>query len=177
MNFLNKYSQYRDIVLFLLKCIGLYFLWLLLKMYLLFPFGKVDTFLISQITNSTAKFLNFLGYETYLLNTYVGISEFPGVMIAYNCNGLSLMALFAGFIIAFTGKTIHKTWFILLGIILIHLFNVLRTALLAILVSYKPEWTEFNHKYTFTAIIYILIFILWIIWVNKFSFIKAKNEN
>jgi exosortase family protein XrtF len=86
------------------------------------------------------------------------------------------MYLFVSFIIAFSGNWKHKLIFIPAGLILIHVFNIIRTALLAIIVVYKPGWTDFNHKYTFTATIYIVIFILWVVWVNYFSTSK-KTEN
>jgi hypothetical protein len=38
------------------------------------------------------------------------------------------------------------------------------------LIQYKaPEYLDFNHHYTFTVIVYAFIFLLWMIWVNKFS--------
>lgn len=168
-------KPYRTIIIFLFKCIGLYFLWLILKIYIFYPYGLVDKFLIHQITHSTSFLLKFLGFETYVADTYVGISKHPGVSIAFNCNGLSLMYLFAAFIIAFSGNWKYKLLFIPIGIFIIHLFNILRTALLAIIVVYKPSWTEFNHKYSFTATVYIVIFILWVVWVNYFSLNKSDN--
>lgn len=175
MNFTEILKQYRDIFYFLLKCLVLYAIWLILRKYIFYPKSSIDQFLISQITYSTSLLLKIFGFSTYVDRTFVGIENYPGVSIAFNCNGLSLMYLFASFIIAFTGKLKHKLFFIPLGIIAIHLFNIARTAVLAMLVVYKPGWTEFNHKYTFTTTIYILIFILWVIWVNYFSTLK-KNK-
>ncbi len=176
MNFSETIKPYKEIVLFLVKCILLYAVWLLLRKFVFYPESSSDKFLIYQITHSTAFFLNLLGYETYVDRTFVGIAEHPGVSIAFNCNGLSLMYLFVSFILAFSGKWKHKLFFIPLGLIVIHVFNIVRTALLAIIVVYKPGWTDFNHKYTFTATIYIVIFILWVVWVNYFS-ISKKQEN
>jgi exosortase family protein XrtF len=176
MNYSEIIKPYKELIVFLVKCVLLYALWLLLRKYIFFPESATDKFLISQITRSTAFILNLLGYETYIDNTYVGIAENPGVSIAFNCNGISLMYLFVSFILAFSGKWKHKLIFIPIGLLIIHIFNIIRTALLAIIIVYKPNWTEFNHKYTFTATIYIVIFILWVIWVNYFSTSK-KIEN
>ncbi len=172
MNFLEIIKPFKEIIVFFAKCIFLYFLWLLLRKFIFFPESSTDKFLIHQITHSTAYILNLIGYETYVANSFVGIAEYPGVSIAFNCNGLSLMYLFTSFILAFSGKWKHKLIFIPAGLIIIHGFNIIRTALLAIIVVYKPGWTDFNHKYTFTATIYIVIFILWVIWVNYFSAYK-----
>ncbi|MFN4234707.1 MAG: archaeosortase/exosortase family protein [Bacteroidia bacterium] len=176
MNFIDILKQYRDIFSFLFKCLILYVIWLILRKYIFYPESSIDHFLISQITHSTSLLLQIFGFSTYVDKTFVGIENYPGVSIAFNCNGLSLMYLFSSFIIAFTGKLKYKLVFIPLGIIAIHLFNIARTTVLAMLVVYKPEWTEFNHKYTFTTTIYILIFILWVIWVNYFSTLKRTKQ-
>lgn len=176
MNFSETIKPYKEIILFLVKCIFLYALWLLLRKFVFFPQSITDKFLIYQITHSTAYFLNLLGYETYVDSTFVGIAEYPGVSIAFNCNGLSLMYLFVSFILAFSGNWKNKLIFISIGLAIIHIFNIIRTALLAIIVVYKPNWTEFNHKYTFTATIYIVIFILWVVWVNYFSTSKKSDK-
>jgi len=53
--------------------------------------------------------------------------------------------------------------------------NVLRIVALAIIETYSYEWTEFNHTYTFTLLMYVFIFGLWLFWINKFSGIKIKT--
>jgi hypothetical protein len=42
----------------------------------------------------------------------------------------------------------------------------------------SPESLEFNHKYTFTLLVYSLIFALWMLWVNRYSnlFFTATNK-
>lgn len=169
MNLSETIKSYKEIILFLIKCIVLYAVWLLLRKLFFYPESSTDKFLIHQITNSTAFILNLLGYQTYIDKSFVGVAEYPGVSIAFNCNGLSLMYLFISFILAFSGNWKHKLIFSAIGLIIIHVFNIIRTSLLAIIVVYKPNWVDFNHKYTFTTIIYVVIFILWVIWVNYFS--------
>ena len=102
----------------------------------------------------------------------MGIDGTHGVLIGAPCNGLNLFALFAGFIIIFPGKIIQKLIFIPIGILIIHVINIFRLVALALVVLYKPESLEFNHKYTFTIVVYAFIFVMWIIWVNKFAIKK-----
>jgi len=85
------------------------------------------------------------------------------------CNALELFVLFAGFIIAFPGSVKHKLWFIPVGLVLIHFLNVIRVAALAMIQFKAPEYLDFNHRYTFTFIVYGVIFLFWVIWVKKFS--------
>ena len=90
------------------------------------------------------------------------------------CNALSVIILFISFIIAFSGKLKHTILFILSGILLIHFFNVLRIALLCMAIYHLPAYSKFLHDIVFPLVIYGLVFILWIIWVNKFSFYAKK---
>jgi exosortase/archaeosortase family protein len=93
------------------------------------------------------------------------------------CNGIILFALFSSFIIAFPGPLKSKIWFIPSGIIIIYLANVLRVVLLAIIQLYVSRSTlEFHHTYTFTYMVYSLIFFMWWIWVNQFSGLIKKGE-
>lgn len=85
------------------------------------------------------------------------------------CNAVSVLILFVSFIVAFSGKFKTTLFFILFGILFIYLLNVIRIALLTILLFHFPEKEHILHGVLFPLIIYGLVFILWIVWVNKFS--------
>ena len=74
----------------------------------------------------------------------------------------------------------HKLIFIPIGILIVHGLNLLRLVALALIVVYHPDSLQFNHKYTFTILVYVCIFFLWMIWVKKFAkpeVIKKNNGN
>lgn len=106
-------------------------------------------------------------------------SKEPAVNLYYNqksiarivegCNALSVIILFISFIVAFSGKIKTTLLYIIGGSILIHILNVFRIALLCALMYYYPEQQHFLHGVLFPLIIYGVVFMLWIIWVNKFS--------
>lgn len=170
MSLLNKLDkQDKFIFLFLLKGLALYLLWFFLYENWLLKDGLVDQLLINHLTQATSTILEWLGYTTFLYSDAVGVDGTHGVLIGAPCNGMSLFALFAGFIIIFKGKLKYKLIYLPIGLLSIHIINILRLVGLALVVVYNPESLEFNHKYTFTAIVYAYIFILWIIWVNKFA--------
>ena len=89
--------------------------------------------------------------------------------IVEGCNAVSVFILFVSFVIAFSGKFKTTLLFILLGVFIIYLFNVIRIALLTILLFHFPEHEHILHGVLFPLIIYGMVFILWVIWVNKFS--------
>jgi exosortase/archaeosortase family protein len=84
------------------------------------------------------------------------------------------MLLFAGFIVAFPGPWRTKLWFVPMGILSIYLINSLRVIGLAVNHMVSKSSFDFNHKYTFTILVYGAIFYFWMIWVNRYSGINAK---
>ncbi|WP_268848953.1 exosortase family protein XrtF [Flavobacterium aestivum] len=91
------------------------------------------------------------------------------VRIVEGCNGVSLIILFISFIAAFSGSLKNTLLFIFGGSLLIYVLNVVRIAILIILIYYFPGKTHLLHGVLFPLVIYGLVFILWIVWVNKFS--------
>jgi exosortase family protein XrtF len=162
-------------VFFLVKALLLYVLWAISYRLFLHEKSPIDFFLIDNITSATANILQIFGYQMMTLPAdvdtlgVVGIDGSHGVLIGYPCNGLELFALFAGFVVAYPGNIKTKLWFIPLGLLSIHLLNIIRVIGLALLAYHAPEKLEFNHTYTFTFIVYSFVFVLWIIWALKLS--------
>lgn len=104
-----------------------------------------------------------------LENTYIS-------RVVEGCNALSVMILFVSFVVAFLGKWKQTIMFILLGVITIHILNVLRIAFLSIALLHYPEQESLLHEVVFPLVIYGVVFGLWVIWVNKFSNYATKNS-
>jgi len=138
-----------------------------------------DQRFIGSIINAADALLRTMGYSTYKVLTdrdiqVFGIDGSNGVWVGSNCNAITLFSLFAVFIIAYPGSQRHKWWFIPLGMLAIHLLNIVRVAALAIIARNTPLSLDFNHTYTFTFLVYGFIFMLWMIWVNRFA--KIRHE-
>src|ERR1035437_4943765 len=171
--FLNE-----PLVKFLLLGFSLYLFWLGLYEWWLHPSGVIDRAVINNTLLFSQRMLGWMGYFVDRSGErLVYIKGTSGIYIGDSCNGISLFALFSIFIIAFPGKPLAKLFFIPIGVLLIHLLNVLRVVALAIIQTYSYQWTEFNHTYTFTIIMYFYIFALWMLWINKFSGINDKRKN
>ncbi len=164
------------IVKFLAGGFLLYISWLALYEWVIHPDGSLDDAVIQNTLSISTAVLERMGYVVERTGERaIQIQGTPGLFIGDSCNGISLFALFSIFIIAFPGKLLSKLVFIPIGILIIHLLNVSRVVLLAIIETYSYEWTEFNHTYTFTLIIYAFIFGMWIVWINRFSNLKKKS--
>ncbi len=83
------------------------------------------------------------------------------------CNGINVMIVFVAFLIAFGGPARKLSWFLPVGLIIIHLSNIVRLVLLYFVAIHYQHYFYYVHKYVFTAAIYIIVFLLWIIWVAK----------
>lgn len=163
------------IVRFLIIGFALYLSWLAIYEWWIHPMEWVDMAVINNTLTISQKILGWLGYEVMLSgDRMIYVKGTPGLFLGDSCNGISLFALFSIFVIAFPGKILSKLVFIPAGIVLIHFLNVFRVVALAVIETYSYEWTEFNHTYTFTILIYAAIFGMWLFWINKFSGMKKK---
>ena len=56
---------------------------------------------------------------------------------------------------------------LVVGVATVHFANYLRVMALMWIQVYWPESLDFNHHYTFTVLVYGVIFLLWYIWAVK----------
>ena len=170
-------------LVFLLKALFLYIAWYLFYELWLHPYTNTDLLVIDNIIKFSEIGLKLLGFSI-IPDVYdasfrtIGLDGSHGVWIGDSCNGITIFALFAGYIIAYPGKLKTKLFYIFFGVLTIHFLNILRIMALTIILLYAPESLDFNHTYTFTSIMYAYIFLLWYLWSNKFSSLKlVVNEN
>lgn len=162
------------LVRFLAVAVLLYVLWQFLYEGVLHPWGRLDRLVIDNLVGLASLLLTTLGFEMLPepridLERYIGVQGGTHLWIGDRCDGIPLFAVFAIFIIAFPGPWRQKLWFIPLGILLIHLLNAVRVAALCIVVTISYDWLNFNHDYTFYIVVYGAVFLLWVLWVRRFS--------
>ncbi len=140
------------------------------------------------VSKNVAYTMNAFGQKVELYDVeedpYVGVMylDHYSVSIYEGCNGLAVMILFVAFVVAFRGaNTNAMVWFIPLGILMIHLFNLLRLGLLIVINHYYTSMFHFYHKFLFTGIIYIFVLLLWVIWVrlqqSKLPLVSDKKSS
>ncbi|MEW6470546.1 MAG: archaeosortase/exosortase family protein, partial [Bacteroidota bacterium] len=135
---------------------------------------------INNTVYFTSRLLDLLGFASFTSHDdtirTVGIDGTHGLWIGDPCNGIALFSLFTFFIIAYPGPWKKKLWYIPLGILSIHIINILRITALCIIVLKRPEYLEFNHTYTFTILVTAYVFLLWMIWARKFGRLKQEPK-
>lgn len=141
---------------------------------------EVDGF-TDLVARQTKYILSAMNYTVELFpskNDPSVIVEIEGLRIARiieGCNAVSVMILFVAFILAFSKGFVKTLSFIIFGLLIIHVLNVLRIALLTIGIMKYPEYKHILHGVIFPLIIYGTVFFLWIIWVTKFINNDSKN--
>lgn len=154
------------VIQFIIKALGIFVVWYLLYELWLLPDGRLDYRLSLNIIGNSAGILEWMGFDVYTVDRIIGIGEYSGIKIVDGCNGIAAMGLFLGFIIAYPGDRVQKLSYTFIGIGIIYLVNILRVIVLTITQVKWPEFFEFTHDYSTTAIFYIVIFVLWMVWVN-----------
>lgn len=169
---------YKPFLLFLAKFLLSYLLFSVLYENYLDKFN-VDKFEVDGITRLVAKqtkdILLYFDYDAGIIPDSMEPSIkffYKNIFIARiieGCNGISIIILFTSFIIAFSGKLKTTVLYIIGGSLLLHVLNMLRIAILCVLLYYFPEREPILHRVFFPLFIYGSVFLLWIIWIRKFS--------
>lgn len=91
------------------------------------------------------------------------------VRVVEGCNAISVMILFTAFIVAFSTTFKRTALYILIGLIIIHILNIVRIVLICYGVYYYRDYVTLMHDIIFPLFIYGVVFVLWVAWVIKFS--------
>lgn len=176
----------KTLIIFLLKFFVTYFvLFGVYSFYLHKTQQKGDIFSCSPLTKDVAihveKVANLMGYDASVeqhsdeLSMKLNINGKYVARIIEGCNSLSVIILFLAFIIAFAGPVKSTILFGIFGSVLIYIVNILRIIALSVLYYRFPEYQKILHDLLFPAVIYGLVFVLWITWVTFYSNIR-KDE-
>ncbi len=176
----------RRFFLFIIKFAGSYLLlsviyWFYLSQY------DAEAFEPDGMTTLVAKqasaFLNIVGEESHIAENpkeaswYFFVNGKRVARIVEGCNAVSVMALFAAFIIAFSTTWKRTSVYIIIGVVLLHILNVARIGLLGIGLFYYKEHGPLLHDIIFPVFIYGVVFVLWVAWVMKFSVNRKQNAD
>ena len=129
------------------------------------------TYLASHIAEGTYSILQRIGYDVTLTTDNVirhSISK-NAVWIVWGCTGIKQAYIFFCIIAFYKGPWQHKLWYIPLGLLCVYLFNFLRIILITIIMDKYPHQFELWHEHIFKYAFYFMIFMLWVVWNEKFA--------
>ncbi|HSZ73101.1 MAG TPA: archaeosortase/exosortase family protein [Cytophagaceae bacterium] len=179
---LQLFQENKALIRFLLICLSGYLLWVILYNHLIGPDQRLDFWLSGIEAKEVMVLFEWSGHplERIIELEYKHVFYSEGrriVGFATSCNGLVLFPLFSFFILATNGSWKRKTVYILIGCLLIYHVNIARIVGLILIKKYYPQSLDFNHKYTFTILVYSFIFYLWYLWVNYYSIGQEKKHD
>lgn len=158
---------------FLLRGALLFVGWRILYELVLKPAGVPDNQLTQFILWGTYNLLSPFYDQLSIQGFSILIGGKTAITVAPACNGLELMVLYAGFLLCFPAKIKRMSAFILSGITLIVVLNMLRCAVLAIMFHNQHALADFMHHYLFKLAIYAVTFYLWVLYSKNNALKKA----
>lgn len=179
------FLKYKSVVTFILTFLAVYFvLTFSYKFYL--DCSEGSEYYPDYFTNLVAKqshlLLEALGYDAAIEphpdepSMKLIINNKFVARVVEGCNSISVIILFVSFIIAFAGRFKPTFIYILSGSVIIYVVNLLRIVILSIGLYNYPWRREELHTVIFPMIIYGMVFLLWMFWVNRYSKLNPKNE-
>ncbi len=178
------FIKYKSVIKFILTFLLVYISFsVIYKLYL--DASEDSQFYPDYMTHLVAlqseSLLNTFGYDTQIVphpeeaSMKLIVNGKYLARIIEGCNSISVLILFISFIVAFSGKLKATFFYILSGSVLIYIVNLIRIVILSMGVYHYPEHGDILHTVVFPAIIYGMVFLLWIFWVNRFSKLKKKD--
>ena len=100
------------------------------------------------------------------------------VIIAPDCACLKQWMHWLFLMILFPGPWKHKLWYIPVGLVIIEWTNAIRICGILMMQIPWPNSFHLAHDYIFKVFFYLVIFLMWVLWVEKFynPSIKAKQH-
>lgn len=137
-----------------------------------FPLGKLmgtlHDFLAARVFNESSWFIqSVLKMEITTVKQTMYWANQGFIAINHGCSGLKQMLQVSILFLLFPGPWKYKLWFIPLGMLIIHLTNLFRIIGLAEVLVHFPSYWQFSHDYLFRPFFYVVIFALWVFWVEK----------
>ena len=118
------------------------------------------------LLDTSTYILNLLGFTAIHDNYIMLVSGHGSIQVVYKCLGLGVISFFAAFVIAYPKPLKAKIIFIITGIVLLQILNVIRFMLLAVFWT-KANSTLIDHHTIFNFIIYLIVAISLYFWVKK----------
>lgn len=128
----------------------------------------MDWFKIQVFENSLWINRNIIGLQIQVRDplTYV-YSNGSSMFIHDDCSGMKQFYQVIVLFLLTPGPWRHKLWYIPMGIVVMHLANVFRIVVLSVVSAWQPDYWRFTHDWVLRPFFYFLIFLLWVLWMEK----------
>lgn len=90
------------------------------------------------------------------------------VTVAPECTSLKQWMHWLFLMLLFPGPWKHKAWYIPVGLVIIEFTNVVRVVGICLFLRPFPNDFALAHDVIFKIVFYVVIFLMWMLWVEKF---------
>lgn len=184
--FIKKHNldSLRDVALFIIITLVIHYLWRYWAHQL--HYVPLNEFMSdAQKWMANGVFRQSIWFVQNILGIKLSIAQESNAMYFTNdsymfinrsCSGLKQIMQFVILMMVFPGPWKRKLWFIPLGVFIVHLTNLFRIIGLSVVLVTTPTHWSFSHDYIFRPLFYLVIFLMWVWWVDKVSK-KNNTEN
>ena len=183
-NFIRKHhlEVLKDVALFILITAVIHFAWRFWQTQ--FNYAPIKDFMYGLMGLMAAEVYRESVCVIYSILDITRVDEtmymyFPNQAIMYindSCSGLKQMLQFGLLMLIFPGPWRKKLWFIPLGMLIMHLTNIFRMIGLAVIMNNWPWYWHVSHDYIFRPLFYLVIFLLWMFWVERMQKTEVRNQ-
>lgn len=114
---------------------------------------------VTALSDNVILFLN--GKRMQIVDTCSAFKQYYQVLVLF---------------ILFPGQWKHKLWFIPMSIFVMFATNIFRIVALSLIMVWKPEFWDFSHTWILRPFFYVILFLLWVWWVECFSRKKTTSK-
>lgn len=178
-----KYTSTIDVGLFILLIFSFHFLYLGWQATNYFPIAG----LIARLFDSASELLfnqscwvleHIFNIDIITKDHIIGLMNkhdtYSFINVAPECTSLKQWLHWLFLMLLFPGPWKHKLWYIPMGLVVIEFINVVRVVGISLCMIPFPNHFAFFHNYFFKTLFYLFIFIMWVVWVEKFLHKKEK---
>ena len=175
-----RFRGIRGVLLFIIITLGIhvaYKIWI-----------RFDYFPITLIFNKTILHMRGVVFDqsrwaiTHILKIQTTVRDGTlwfntgwGIVIGEGCTGLKQMTQVLLLFLIYPGPWKHKLWFIPLGMVIIHVTNIIRISMLAVAMNMNLHGIHFIHDQILRVFFYLVIFAMWVFWEEKISKVAANG--
>jgi len=145
---------------------------------LLWQFADISGFfhIVTQQVSDSVYFIlhRILGMDVRMNDFIFRFDTGETIRIVWGCSGVKQMFIFTVIMLFSYGSWKHKLWFIPLGILICHGINIVRILVLGLIAYRYPAQLDLFHTYIFKYVFYGIIFLIWLVWNEKFGYEKEK---
>ena len=162
----------REVVIFSAITIGFHFLFRAYSSLIMstWPVPAISAFTVDLLYKNSLWFnINILNMNITTVDTTMFFPDCGYIHINHSCSAVKQFMQWVILMVLYPGPWRHKLWYIPAGIIILHLTNIFRIVGLSVVLLQWPAYWDWSHDWFFRPFFYVVIFAMWVLWVEKFS--------